>query len=337
MNTVWLKLSKERKIEILNQVSSRTGLPPIAIEKDWWVTVTLHCAFNQQYSPNIVFKGGTSLSKGWNLIERFSEDIDLAIDRKNFGFEGDLSINQIKKLRKKSCAFAANTFVSDLSKSFSDLNADDDCEVKAIITEESDRDPQIIEINYYSVLEKSDYLPSRVLIEVSSRSLMEPSEDRKINSLISEIFKNQPFSTESFNVLSVLPQRTFLEKIFLLHEKFSQPKSKAVAERLSRHLYDLEKLMDSEYGTAALEDKKLFENIVNHRKTFNVIRGIDYSNHTKGNIRIIPPDDVIKEWEYDYNTMRENMIYGGSLGFSSLIKRIEELQTRVNNIFRNYN
>lgn len=337
MNTVWLKLSKERKIEILNQVSSRTGLPPIAIEKDWWVTVTLHCAFNQQYSPNIVFKGGTSLSKGWNLIERFSEDIDLAIDRKNFGFEGDLSINQIKKLRKKSCAFAANTFVSDLSKSFSDLNADDDCEVKAIITEESDRDPQIIEINYYSVLEKSDYLPSRVLIEVSSRSLMEPSEDRKINSLIGEIFKNQPFSTESFNVLSVLPQRTFLEKIFLLHEKFSQPKSKAVAERLSRHLYDLEKLMDSEYGTAALEDKKLFENIVNHRKTFNVIRGIDYSNHTKGNIRIIPPDDVIKEWEYDYNTMRENMIYGGSLGFSSLIKRIEELQTRVNNIFRNYN
>lgn len=337
MNTVWLKLSKERKIEILNQVSSRTGLPPIAIEKDWWVTVTLHCVFNQLYSPNIVFKGGTSLSKGWNLIERFSEDIDLAIDRKYFGFEGDLSINQIKKLRKKSCAFAANTFVSDLSKSFSDLNADDDCEVKAIITEESDRDPQIIEINYYSVLEKSDYLPSRVLIEVSSRSLMEPSEDRKINSLIGEIFKNQPFSTESFNVLSVLPQRTFLEKIFLLHEKFSQPKSKAGAERLSRHLYDLEKLMDSEYGTAALEDKKLFENIVNHRKTFNVIRGIDYSNHTKGNIRIIPPDDVIKEWEYDYNTMRENMIYGGSLGFSSLIKRIEELQTRVNNILRNYN
>ena len=93
MNTEWLKLSKERKIDILNLVSNRTGLPPIAVEKDWWVTLTLFCSFNQKYSEHIVFKGGTSLSKGWNLIERFSEDIDLAIDRKFFGFEGGMTLS----------------------------------------------------------------------------------------------------------------------------------------------------------------------------------------------------------------------------------------------------
>ena len=84
------------------------------------------------------------------------------------------------------------------------------------------------------------------------------------------------------------------------------------------------------YGKAALEDETLFDNIVNHRKKFNAIRGLDYSNHVKGKIQIIPPDEIIKEWESDYNTMKENMIYGKAIDFSSLIKRIEELQNRIN-------
>jgi predicted nucleotidyltransferase component of viral defense system len=332
MNTGWLKLSKQRKIDILNQASNKTGLPAIAIEKDWWVTLTLNASFDLDCSPHIVFKGGTSLSKCWNLIERFSEDIDLAIDRNFFGFIGDISKNQIKQLRKKSCEFISTTFVSDLTNKLSDWKIGDECSLNAQEVEVSDKDPQIIEINYNSVLEKSDYLPQRVLIEISSRSLMEPSEEREINSLIGEVFNNQPFATKSFYIPTVLPQRTFLEKMFLLYEEFSQDVSRIQIERLSRHLYDLEKLMDTEYGTEALNDKDLFENIVNHRKKFNAIRGLDYSNHIPGKIKIIPPAEIIKEWEKDYNTMKQNMIYGESLNFDSLIKRIEELQKRVNQI-----
>lgn len=116
MNSNWLTLSKERRIEILNQATELTGLPSVAIEKDWWVTLALNASFSLQYSKNIVFKGGTSLSKGWNLIERFSEDIDLAIDRKFFGFDGDISKTQIKNLRKQSCEFISTTFLDDLTK-----------------------------------------------------------------------------------------------------------------------------------------------------------------------------------------------------------------------------
>ena len=90
MNSNWLTLSKERRIEILNQATEFTGLPSAAIEKDWWVTLALNASFSLPYSKNIVFKGGTSLSKGWNLIERFSEDIDLAIDRK----ENEINITE---------------------------------------------------------------------------------------------------------------------------------------------------------------------------------------------------------------------------------------------------
>jgi predicted nucleotidyltransferase component of viral defense system len=98
-------LSEQRKIDIFNQVSDRTGLPSAAIEKDWWVTMALKAIFELPYSEHIVFKGGTSLSKGWNLIERFSEDIDLALDRALLGYEGYLNKGQIRNLRKDSCKF----------------------------------------------------------------------------------------------------------------------------------------------------------------------------------------------------------------------------------------
>jgi hypothetical protein len=205
MNTDWLKIPKERRIEILNQASNNTGLPAIAIEKDWWVTLAIKASFGLKYSASIVFKGGTSLSKGWNLIERFSEDIDLAIDRKFFGFEGDISKSQIKNLRKISCEFISTTFLEDLTKLFTEWKVIDECKLNAQPITDSDKDPQVIEIHYNSVFDKSNYLPQRVLIEVSSRSLMEPSENREIDSILSAAFPNQEFATMPFSISTVLP------------------------------------------------------------------------------------------------------------------------------------
>lgn len=131
MNTNWLTLPKERRIEILNQATELTGLPAIAIEKDWWVTLSLNACFSLPDSKHIIFKGGTSLSKGWDLIERFSEDIDLAIDRKFFGFEGEISKIQIRKLRKQSCEFISTTFLKDLKEKLSKWKTINECELIA--------------------------------------------------------------------------------------------------------------------------------------------------------------------------------------------------------------
>nr|MBA3987363.1 nucleotidyl transferase AbiEii/AbiGii toxin family protein [Flavobacteriales bacterium] len=315
MNTNWLTISKERRIEILNQATELTGLPSVAIEKDYWVTLALNASFSLSYSKNIVFKGGTSLSKGWNLIERFSEDIDLAIDRKFFGFDGDISKTQIKSLRKKSCEFISTIFLADLTKTLTEWKAIDECKLIAQPVKDSDKDPQVIEIHYNSVIDTSEYLPQRVLIEVSSRSLMEPIEDRKINSILSENFLQQNFATVPFAIPTVLPQRTFLEKIFLLHEEFAQDSEKNRTDRLSRHLYDLEKLMDTEHGFAALKNTDLYNNIVAHREKFNPLRGLDYANHIPSKISITPPDKVIKDYERDYEAMTSFMIYGEPLKF----------------------
>ncbi len=92
---MWINLTKEQKIQILEQTGIAKGLPAFVIEKDWWVCILLKAIFQSQYADSIIFKGGTSLSKAYHLIDRFSEDIDLIIDRHLLGFEELNSKSQI--------------------------------------------------------------------------------------------------------------------------------------------------------------------------------------------------------------------------------------------------
>src|SRR5690554_5036460 len=162
MNTTWLTLPQELRINIINQTTELTGLPLVTIEKDWWVTLAFNACFSLPYSENLIFKGGTSISKAWNLIERFSEDIDLALDRKYLGFEGDISKTQIIKLRKESCEFISTRFVEDLKRIFTEWNAINECSIISQEVKSHDKDPQIIEIRYNSILDSEGYLPQKV-------------------------------------------------------------------------------------------------------------------------------------------------------------------------------
>lgn len=327
----FIKLSNKDKINIFNQTSERTGLPSSAVEKDWWVTLSLNIIFSLPYSNQIIFKGGTSLSKAWNLIERFSEDIDLVIDRKHLGFEGELSKTQVKKLRKASCSFIGTDFYKDINNELIKLGVQD-FELVVQKTKDSDTDPLIIELRYESLTETSEYLKPKVLIEVGARSLMEPVDNRIIISMLSSEFSELPFAEKEITIPVVSPKRTFLEKIFLLHEEFQKETQFIRVERMSRHLYDLEKLMDTVHGIDALKDVDLYNTIVKHRKNFNTIRGIDYANHTPKLINIIPPKKVIKDWKKDYKTMQESMFYGETVPFNKLMERIAELNIKIKSI-----
>jgi hypothetical protein len=324
----WFSLTERPKKDIFNQVSIQTGLPAVAIEKDWWVTLTLKIVFSLPVAGHLVFKGGTSLSKGWNLIDRFSEDIDLALDRSFLGFQGDLSKTQVKKLRKSSCSFISGDFMKDIESKLQELNIPN---VSLTVQDfnDSDTDPLVIELNYKALTDQSAYIQPRVLIEIGSRSLIEPFEERDIQSLVGKQYIEQSFADSPVAIPTVLPKRTFLEKIFLLHEEFQKPAEHIRVNRLSRHLYDLEKLMDTDHGKEALADDELYNSIIAHRKKFNIVRGIDYKNHKKDNVNFIPPEAIIKDWEKDYQTMQESMIYGETLSFDKLLKRLAELRSQI--------
>jgi hypothetical protein len=329
----WLQHTPERQQELLGQTSSRSGLPAGAIEKDWWVTLALKVIFQTPWADNLVFKGGTSLSKSWGLIDRFSEDIDLVLDRAVLGYDGELSKNKIKALRRDSCAFISGEFREVLEKQLLAMGIPaDSFSLTVKETTEHDRDPQVLVLNYASVLDKDAYLREAVLIEIGARSLREPSEQREIGSLIGQTLQNNDIAGAPFSILTVTPPRTFLEKIFLLHEEFSKAGEKVKSERMSRHLYDIERIMRSEYAEQALADKELYQGIIAHREKFNALRGLDYSSHQPATIRFLPPEAVLKDWEADYRAMRESMFYGDSLPFAELLARLAVLQKRINKL-----
>jgi len=330
----WMKLTNSTKRNIFLEISKKMGLPEAAVEKDWWVVRTLDLVFQTEISSHTVFKGGTSLSKAWNLIDRFSEDIDLALDRKFLGFDkadAEMTGSQVAKLRKVSCNYISEKYLPLLEKTFLDAGFAD---VKFQLTEikSPDEDPVKIEVIYPAVTEKSWYLPPRVLIEIGSRSEKEPFSETQFSSFVGEHFEGRNFADSSITIPTVNPERTFLEKIFLLHEEFQQPAEKVKVDRQSRHLYDLEKLMDTDFGMKALADKDLYLHIVEHRSKITPLRGIDYANHAPDKINFIPPDNMIAAWKKDYEQMQQSMIYRESLAFDKLMERIVLLKEKINNI-----
>lgn len=326
----WFQLPDETKIRLFAETSRQIGLPSSsAAEKDWWVVQTLAVIFSMDYADALIFKGGTSLSKGWNLIQRFSEDIDLALDREFLGFTGELSKQDIKKLRRKSYQFITEVFTEELKAKFDELGFKE-VTVKYREVKNHDQDPLIIEIYYNKLTEMDTYLKPGVLVEIGSRSLKEPLTQRTFGTFISQIYFDNPFTDKPITVPVVNPERTFLEKVFLLHEEFQKDTEKIRVEYLSRHLYDIEKLSQTDYAEKALQDTELYNTIVRHRSKFTAISGIDYDRHKPENIKFIPPDNLLPLWEKDYQDMTAIMIYGESLPFDELIKRLTELQKRIN-------
>ena len=320
---LWINNNIEDRTYMLEKTEeSHPGVGQAAIEKDWWVSVTLKALFQTDCAKSLIFKGGTSLSKGWGLIERFSEDIDLAISHSFFGINKS-NKSQRDKLRKLSRAYIQDT-----------LSAQLDEQLKAMgITGyqiDSDKDPTVILLHYNSLLpRKIDYIPPRVKIEISCLSMDEPVEECDIRSLICETFPEDD-TDAACRIRTVVPTRTFLEKLFLLAEEFQKDKPRSM--RMSRHLYDLERLMDSDFGKSALADRALYDAIIEHRQAYYALKYVDYSLHSPATINILPPENVLDDWRQDYLNMQRYFIYGESLDFDQLMKRILELQQKLRNM-----
>ncbi len=333
MNNFFSLTDEQRKL-IIEQTSAKVNnLYPQIVEKDLWVTTILQLIFSLPFSDKLVFKGGTSLSKVWNLIERFSEDIDLAIDRDLFDLQGDLTVRQIKKLRKQSSLFVKDIFCIELQKAIEKYGLQNLCSIVPQPNGEGDKtypEPRKIFIRYQSLFDTLPYIKTEIVLEIGARSLIEPTAKKEVKSIISQ---NLPIETSLVNlqIITAVPEKTFIEKLFLLHEIFTCG-GKMIANRKSRHLYDLEKMMDKEFAIKAISDNQLWDTIRHHRENFTHINGIDYSKDIRPNINPVPPEQVISDWQQDYEAMQNTMIYGNSLAFNGLINRVKQLRERVREV-----
>jgi hypothetical protein len=324
-------LDNSEKVAIFNAIATEMGMTPFAVEKDWWVSRTLQIIFQLDVAAHLVFKGGTSLSKAWKLINRFSEDIDLAIDKEFFeGFKGDITRTQIGKLRREAGLYTTGTLFSDLQKAFR-ARGFKELEFKVIDSKEGDQDPRIIEIHYPSIIaQPTEYVLPRVQLEISCRSLREPFTLQRFGSLVDEHYSDREFAEPLFSVPTVNPERTFLEKLFLLHEEFHRPPEKMRVDRLSRHLYDLYHLTRGGIAAAAISDKVLYETIVSHRYKFSRVGDVDYNLHHPRTLNPIPAELKMADWKADYSKMMEEMIYEENKPtFDDLIHNLRELRRQL--------
>lgn len=329
----YFELTAEYQKMVITQAANITGLPVQTIEKDLWVTAVLQMVFSLPIANHLVFKGGTSLGKVWKVINRFSEDIDVAIDPSIWGFEGDLTKRQIKRLRKESSIFVRDNFCKSLQEIVATMGMNRWLTVEADPDGEGDvtyPEPRVIHFRYKSLFDENlPYLHSDVKLEVGSRSLMEPTEEAIVTSIIEDTLPIRTTIRE-VKIPTALAEKTFLEKAFLLHELFSST-SHREAKRRSRHLYDLAQMIGTDIATRAIENDELWVTIHHHRELFTGISGVDYTRDIRKCITLLPPDDVINDWISDYNDMKLSMIYGNKPTFDEIMLLMKDLENKFHN------
>ena len=330
----FLSLPVEQRRQLFEQASVRSGIQTVAIEKDWWVTLALKALFNTSFAQHCIFKGGTSLSKAWNLIERFSEDIDIALAPEAFGmaYLPEASHSYVKQLKRKGCLFTSTELKIALENSFAELGFSSNTLIVSpspIPDEIPDRDPQTLFIRYPSLFTENSYIPAEVKMEFGVRSLKEPFSVAQIQSILSSAFPNALYQEAPFSVMVVEPRKTMLEKMFLLHEKFNRYNSEIlIGDRQSRHLYDLICLLNSQVAPDLLKDVTLYQQLLKHRKHYVRSPGLDYDQLIYRNLSFVPPAAFSEAFQKDYAAMQSTMIYGNSVDFNTMIDMLSDFKAR---------
>lgn len=336
--------AQDRDRRNLFQIAAqRMGTAAINIEKDFWVCLTLEALFNwpMKGGARLLFKGGTSLSKAWGLISRFSEDIDISISRDDLGAPGEadelekLSANQRKKRLEAMTDAAARYIAGRLLPHLRD-------EVLQSTFERADRggaawtvqvDPaenQTLLFAYPSVLDADDgYVRREVKIEMGARTAFAPHQAVTIKPFILEDVSGLPLDVAS--VVTVMPTRTFWDKAFILHElraRFEeQGRLPAGGQRLTRHYYDLHRLIASPVGADALANLELGNACLAHRRVF--FPGRWNETAAPGGYRLVPSEGMVGILSEDYQRMT-GMIFGDPPNFADVMASIAEIEERLN-------
>lgn len=321
------------------QVEDRMGLRAASVEKDFWVCWTLRELTRlPEVGAAITFKGGTSLSKVWGHIQRFSEDIDLVIDKEILGFGGEnapekgrSASQRNKRLAglRKACRHMVQEVVQPTFAQ----------RIEAVLGEASwvlevdpdVRDGQCLLFHYPTVFAGNEggYVRPVVKIEFGARSQIWPAEQGSVQPYLATA---APLLAQgaTFEIQTLKARRTFWEKAALLHEENCDSSRKAIGLRLSRHYYDLWALIEAGIGEEALADGLLFQDVVAHRQCFFPRTGVDYATMQPGSLRIGPSPAHLPTWKRDYEEMRVAMFYNESPDFDEILRVVNEFQDLFN-------
>jgi len=341
MDTV-ATMSGDARAELFRETSTQVGLPPALIEKDFWVCWTLKQLFSiVALRGNILFKGGTSLSKIFNAIHRFSEDIDLAISFEMLGFTGSKhpaaapSRNKRQKILDEMltacCGYVAGEFQQLLvDRIASALGPAGPWELRA---RPIDKSSVVAEFAYPTCLEATEhigFIKPMVVLEPGTHAEFFPRGTYNIKPLAAEQFPNV-FKVPTCQVDAITAERTFWEKATILHAEHHRPAEKSMLRRHSRHYYDVAMLAQSPIKDRALADQRLLEHVVRHKSTFFYSSWARYDLAVPGTLRLVPPEGRLPELRRDYEATKI-MVFGEPPGIDEIISTLEQLEVEINGL-----
>ena len=326
------RLPKEERLILFRNTAANCGLSEGIVEKDFWVCWTLDYLFHQSpWANHLAFKGGTSLSKSFDLIHRFSEDIDLILDWRLLESAqkdpwAQRSKNQQDKLNKALNAetevFLREQFVPRLQEDFAQLLVDE------FQIEVDEHETQTVNFTYPKLFGEDSILPM-VRLEIGALAAWTPTTQSEIISYAAQQY-GRIFQNPSTSVLTVMPERTFWEKVTILHKEAFRTNGNFPA-RYSRHYYDLFCMDASPVKAAAFGNLDLLARVVTFKDRFYPAGNAHYDLAKPGTMRLLPPEDCLPVLRDDYAHMR-NMLSREIPSFEEIMTCIARLEKEINNL-----
>lgn len=319
----------ERRL-VFEAAAVRLGTTPAVVEKDFWVCYTLEHLFHRcPLSESLTFKGGTSLSKAFHLIQRFSEDVDLILDWRVLGYERDepwepRSNSAQERFKadaaRRTAEYLRDTFAPTLGGSLGESLGRE-------VSVRAGEEPETVWFDYPRTYESPATLDS-IKLEIGPLAAWSPSEEATIAPYAGSVM---PDGSEGFSttVRTVSPQRTFWEKATIVHQEAMRPEGKRMPRRYSRHYYDLYRLGNSPVLEQALNDTALLARVVEFKEKFYRTPWARLSEAQPGSLRLVPPEFRIGELEADYRSMAP-MLFGKYPMFEEIVRYMGDLEERVN-------
>ncbi|KXW56431.1 nucleotidyl transferase AbiEii/AbiGii toxin family protein [Ferrovum sp. PN-J185] len=341
MSEFFLNLETQEQSQIYRALAPKLSRSPIVLEKDVWVCWVLQALFSMPGRLPMAFKGGTSLSKVFGVIARFSEDVDITLDYRGLDSTINPFAERISKTRLKKFSEDLKSFVRDHALDIvlpyikERLAKDFNGNAETFRLELSENGEQM-RLYYPSVLETlGDYMGNNVLIEFGGRNITEPNAEHNIKPDIAPHITNLLFPNPTVTVLS--PSRTFWEKVTLIHVECQRNEFRSSAERLSRHWYDLAMLADHNLGQLALENLALLADVLKYKKVFYNAGYANYDACLNGQLKLIPEETILVALRYDFQRMIDAGMFIGTWPiFDTIIDRLRILETRINERIRNH-
>lgn len=326
------KRSNEDRRAIFAATTLRVGMNEAIIEKDFWVCWMLDILFHKSdYSESLSFKGGTSLSKGYNIIKRFSEDIDLILDWRILGYKLDepwiersntAQVKFNKAINLKTAIFLRDELMPHLYK-LSKMNGIKDYQFYI-----DENDKQTIRFVYPQIF-KDSALVQEIRLEIGSLAAWTPLTDKTITPYVAENFPDV-FSKKSTLVRTVEAKRTFWEKATILHSEAFR-RNKSIPERYSRHYYDLYLLYNSSIKDEAFKDLDLLENVAKFKQKFYKSNRAQYELANREHLELLPPEESLKDLYSDYDNMK-SMIFGEYIVFDEILNGLSNMVDEIRKI-----